>query len=176
MQMVQHCWPTIATLLGPTCCVRLHVTTMLALVAYEFETGQTFRPMQTDATLLATNPQQHATMLWLVASVFIQMNFQILMFSSADNKLTQWLGVWLVKYWSKFKTVLNPKFFPKLRKIFKVIFNMIFPSITGTSENSNLFISTEGSSYRESTVGKKTRLWKVVTTYRTAGFSLRTSQ
>ena len=31
---------------------------MLALVAYEFETGQTFMPMQTDATLLANNTQQ----------------------------------------------------------------------------------------------------------------------
>ena len=35
------------------------------------ETGQTFRPMQTDATLLAKNPQQHATMLLLVASVYM---------------------------------------------------------------------------------------------------------
>ena len=35
-----------------------------------FETGQTFRPaMQTGATLLAKNPQQHTTMLGLVASV-----------------------------------------------------------------------------------------------------------
>ena len=33
-----------------TCCV-------------QFETGQIFRPMQTDATLLAKNHQQHAIML-----------------------------------------------------------------------------------------------------------------
>ena len=56
-----------ATLLGPTCCVRLYgITTMLALVGtgcVQFETSQTFRPMQTDATLLAKNSQQHATML-----------------------------------------------------------------------------------------------------------------
>ena len=62
LAMQQH-----ATLMGPTCCVRLHgTTTMLALVGtccVQFVTGQTFRPMQTDATLLAKNPQQHATML-----------------------------------------------------------------------------------------------------------------
>ena len=56
-----------ATLFGQTCCVRLHgTTTMLVFVGtccVQFETGQTFRPMQTDATLLATNPKQHTTML-----------------------------------------------------------------------------------------------------------------
>ena len=45
-----------------SCWVRLHgTTTMLALVGtccVQFETGQTFRPMQTDATLLANNAQQ----------------------------------------------------------------------------------------------------------------------
>ena len=54
----QHCWPTTPNIVGPnnvvTCCVRLHgTTTMLALVdtcCVQFETGQTFRPMQTDAT------------------------------------------------------------------------------------------------------------------------------
>ena len=61
----QHCWPTTPNTVGPnnvvTCCFRLHRTTsMLALVGtccVQFETGQTFRPMQTDATLLANNTQ-----------------------------------------------------------------------------------------------------------------------
>ena len=53
----QHCWPTTRNIVGPnmlrpfewnhnnvgTCCVK-------------FEISQTFRPMQTDATLLAKNP------------------------------------------------------------------------------------------------------------------------
>ena len=51
-----------ATLLGPTCCVHLHgTTTMLVLLGtccLQFETGQTFRPMQTDPTLLV-NITQH---------------------------------------------------------------------------------------------------------------------
>ena len=50
---------TEATLLGPTCCVRLHGTrTMLAFDCVQFETIQTFRPIQRDATLLANNTQQ----------------------------------------------------------------------------------------------------------------------
>ena len=56
-----------ATLLRPTCRVRLHGTTaMLVLVGtccVSFEAVKAFRPVQTDATLLAKNPQQHATML-----------------------------------------------------------------------------------------------------------------
>ena len=55
------------------CCVRLHgATTMMALVGtccVQFETGQTFRPMQTHATLLANNTQQCWKLLALVASV-----------------------------------------------------------------------------------------------------------
>ena len=46
------------TLLDVTCCVRLH--TLLHVVGCccaKFETGQTFRPVQTDATLLAYNSQ-----------------------------------------------------------------------------------------------------------------------
>ena len=45
---------------------------MLALVGtccIKFETGQTFRPMQTDATLLANNTQKYWELLALVASV-----------------------------------------------------------------------------------------------------------
>ena len=44
-----------------TCCV-------------QFETGQTFRPMQTDATLLANNTQQCWELLALVASVCMGLN------------------------------------------------------------------------------------------------------
>ena len=46
----------LPTLLDVTCCVRLH--TLLHVVGCccaKFETGQTFRPVQTDATLLAYN-------------------------------------------------------------------------------------------------------------------------
>ena len=78
----QHCWPTTPNVVGPnnvvTCCVRLHgTTTMLALVGtccVLFETGQTFRPMQTDATLLANNTQQCWELLVLVASVCMGLN------------------------------------------------------------------------------------------------------
>ena len=50
---------------------------MLALIGtccVQFETGQTFRPLQTDATLLAKNPKQHGTMLRLVASICMGLN------------------------------------------------------------------------------------------------------
>ena len=34
----QHCWPTTRNIVGPTCCVRLHGTTiMLSLVAYSLK-------------------------------------------------------------------------------------------------------------------------------------------
>ena len=48
----------LSTLLDVTCCVRLH--TLLHVVGCccaKFETGQTFSPVQTDATLLAYNSQ-----------------------------------------------------------------------------------------------------------------------
>ena len=65
--------PTLLGVVGQQCCVCLHgTTTMLALVGtcwVQFETGQTFRPMQTDATLLADNTQQFWELLALVASV-----------------------------------------------------------------------------------------------------------
>ena len=51
----QHCWPTTPTMLDVTCCVFLH--TLLSVVGScraKFDTGQTFSPVQTDATLLAT--------------------------------------------------------------------------------------------------------------------------
>ena len=55
--------------------LRLHgTTTMLALVGtccVQFETCQTFRAMQTDATLLANNIQQCWELLALVASVYM---------------------------------------------------------------------------------------------------------
>ena len=77
MQRTQHCWPTTSNIVGPdnvvTCCVRLHgSTTMLVLVGtccVEFETGQTFRRMQTDATLLANNTQQCWELLALTCCV-----------------------------------------------------------------------------------------------------------
>ena len=50
---------------------------MLALVGtccVQFETGQTFRPMQTDSTLLANNTQQCWELLALVASVCMGLN------------------------------------------------------------------------------------------------------
>ena len=49
-----------ATLLGPTCCVRLHGTTTsndVGTCCVQLETGQTFRPIQTDATMLTNNTQ-----------------------------------------------------------------------------------------------------------------------
>ena len=65
---------TDATLLGPTCCVRLHgTTTMFALVGtccVQFETGQTFRPIQTDTTLLANNTQECCDLLRSVCMGF----------------------------------------------------------------------------------------------------------
>ena len=48
----------LPTLLDVTCCVRLH--TLLHVVGCccaKFETGRTFRPVQTDRTLLAFNSQ-----------------------------------------------------------------------------------------------------------------------
>ena len=52
-----------ATLMGPTCCVRLHgATTMLALVAHCLKPVKLLGPcMQTEATLLAKNPPKPPT-------------------------------------------------------------------------------------------------------------------
>ena len=67
----------LPTLLDVTCCVRLH--TLLHVVGCccaKFETGQTFRPVQTDATLLAYNSRHcwellrrlHVALLWKAVS------------------------------------------------------------------------------------------------------------
>ena len=69
-----HCWPTSANIVGPTCCVRLHgATTMLALVGtccvVKFLGPCNWRTQHCWPKTPAKNPQQHATMLWLVASV-----------------------------------------------------------------------------------------------------------
>ena len=53
----QHCWATTPTMLDVTCCVC--VLTLLRVVGScraKFDTGQTFSPVQTDATLLGNNP------------------------------------------------------------------------------------------------------------------------
>ena len=48
----------LPTLLDVTCCVRLHTVLYVgACCCAKFETGQTFSPVQTDATLLANNSQ-----------------------------------------------------------------------------------------------------------------------
>ena len=48
----------LPTLLDVTCCVRLHILLHgVGCCCAKFETGQTFRPVQTDATLLAYNSQ-----------------------------------------------------------------------------------------------------------------------
>ena len=79
----QHCWPTTrnsvgqqhATLLGPTCCDRLHgTTTMLALVAYSLKPVKLLGPCKQTQRCWSKTPQQHATMLWLVASVSMGLN------------------------------------------------------------------------------------------------------
>ena len=44
---------------------------MLALVAYSFETGQIFRPMQTDATLLV---KKYPTMLGVVGTCCVRLH------------------------------------------------------------------------------------------------------
>ena len=48
----------LATLLNVTCCVRLQTLLHVVESCWEnFETGQTFSPEQTNATLLANNSQ-----------------------------------------------------------------------------------------------------------------------
>ena len=49
----QHCWPTTRNIVGPS---------VLRPFAWNHNNVGTCWPMQTDATLLATNPK-HATML-----------------------------------------------------------------------------------------------------------------
>ena len=59
------------TLLGLTCCVRLHGTTtvLAALVAYSLKPVKLLGPCKRTQHCLAKNPQQHATMLWLQCCV-----------------------------------------------------------------------------------------------------------
>ena len=59
----QHCWPTTRDSVGPNMLRRLHgTTTMLAFVGTLCivwnRSRSNFRPMQTDATLLANNTRQ----------------------------------------------------------------------------------------------------------------------
>ena len=89
---------TDVTLLSPTCCVRLHgTTTMLGLfgTCCVFDTGQTFRPMQTDAILLVNNTQQCWTCCDLLhpfacckclCTIFIQPNAFKDLFKKVSNR------------------------------------------------------------------------------------------
>ena len=66
----QHCWAqhVASVSMEPQQCWHLS-----ALVAYSLKPVKLLGPCKrTQHWLLATNPQQHATMLWLVASVWIR--------------------------------------------------------------------------------------------------------
>ena len=94
------------------------------LLRTEFETGQTFRPMQTDASLLANNTQQCWELLALVASVCIGLK------NGIQCELTRHLPIVLVKvaYYASGSARFLPKLcsnyarFSKLCYFFKKLF------------------------------------------------------